>query len=115
MIDELSKKRKVEHSCMEFIHKYMKRHKPEIRPYGKLKKHGDGFTVWGEHTENGRNINRLYYVDILVMAVWRGNRIGWRRINDQNDVKNPGTKSRLDINDYLERIRTRKEFKKCKK
>lgn len=62
------------------LNRYMENHKPVIRPYGELRKHGHGYKIWGEQTINGKVENNLYYADTRCVAKWRGNAVGWMEI-----------------------------------
>jgi len=112
MIDELKMVHKVEYFCRNKLHAWFK---PRgIRPYGKCRRLGDGYTLWGTKKVKGVDVSNLYYVDETEIAKWRGEDIGWRTIITNKKDPNQDFVKRKDDSIVSSRSGKRRKWNKVK-
>lgn len=112
MIDELKMVHKIEYFCTKKLHAWFK---PEgIRSYGKCKRLGDGYTLWGTKKVKGVDVSNLYYVDETKIAKWRGKDIGWRTLQTNEKDSKRDFNNREDIIPNKNRGVKRRTWKKIR-
>lgn len=112
-MNELLKPKKKEFNCMTRIHEFMAATNPEIKPYGQMKQYEKGYIIWGEQIVNGKRQNKLYYVDLDKLAIWRGIRYGWIRVVTRNkNLPLQPSKKFLTFEENIERIRLKEWSRK---
>lgn len=100
-------------TCRNKLFNYMEAR--NIRPYGNIVEFGHGFKIWGAKVVNGKEENKLYYSDLRCIAIWRGNKVGWKSIpkNIHNEIrtKRPPKFKEDDFYKYYKPADKRKEPK----